>query len=346
MAKVVALVNRNPNILAVYVLGNHEFGALTISKLNEIDRWGDDVERLVYKTGTSAQSIATAVERLDGRVYFPRDETELIETLTPLILPTAELKPNDETTSSSAEYRFLQRNIDLGDRALSKYDGCSVRTIAEAFPVILDIAREPHRENFPMNDQAGERFVELVDFKVILTDPEKDSIPAFYRGDELSLEAYFKKQFIEDTGLFAKPFKTQIDTVLTHLTESISHPTHPFCTRRAVLVVPNDVRPNEELQPLGLISVRLVPRFEKSRITLGFSFTWRTVEALVGFPYSIFGSVKYAAHLTDLLRDQLDEPYRGNLKMGQVSYIAHSLHIFLDEQRQNIARRIVDNASL
>ena len=79
---------------------------------------------------------------------------------------------------------------------------------------------------------------------------------------------------------------------------------------------------------------------------LHYSFTWRTVEALVGFPYSIYGSVGYAEYLTGLIRKEVGPDAARNVETGELSYIAHSLHIFKDDYGQNIARRIVDDASL
>jgi len=102
----------------------------------------------------------------------------------------------------------------------------------------------------------------------------------------------------------------------------------------------------QDLSPLGLVSIRIIPAFTGARTVLHFSFTWRTVEAFVGFPYSIYGSVCYAQRLVQLVRARLaPEPARV-VDAGQVSYIAHSLHFFLDTYGQNIARRIIDEASL
>jgi hypothetical protein len=70
------------------------------------------------------------------------------------------------------------------------------------------------------------------------------------------------------------------------------------------------------------------------------------VEALVGFPYSLFASVRFGQHLTERLKALLPPEASRTVEMGHVSYIAHSLHIFLDAYGQNIARRIVDDASI
>jgi hypothetical protein len=111
------------------------------------------------------------------------------------------------------------------------------------------------------------------------------------------------------------------------------------------LLTYNELLSGDDVAPLGLVCVRVVPRISATKLRFDFSFVWRTVEVLVGFPYSLYGSVKFSEHLTSLLRKNL--PTDGNpIEMGEVSYTAQSLHMFTDEYGQIIARRIVNNASL
>jgi hypothetical protein len=55
--------------------------------------------------------------------------------------------------------------------------------------------------------------------------------------------------------------------------------------------------------------------------------------------------VKYSEQLTNLLKERLSPEVARQIEFGTVSYIAHSLHFFLDDYGQNIARQIVDEAS-
>ena len=113
--------------------------------------------------------------------------------------------------------------------------------------------------------------------------------------------------------------------------------------RRAILVVPNMIK-DGLTSPLGLVAIRGYPRRYRGRsVRIDFSFIWRTVEALVGFPYSIYGSVKFSEFLVDRLRQSNPEGNR-SLAVGKVSYIASSLHISNDDYGMSIARRIVDEA--
>jgi hypothetical protein len=112
------------------------------------------------------------------------------------------------------------------------------------------------------------------------------------------------------------------------------------------LVVPHEIENPDDITPLGLVSIRIVPRFAPGTVRVSYSFSWRTVEALVGFPYSLYGSVRYAQWLTGEIARGVGEKLPGRkVEVGSVSYIAHSLHFFVDENADLIARRIVDDAS-
>lgn len=121
------------------------------------------------------------------------------------------------------------------------------------------------------------------------------------------MEAYFQKAFLDNGQYFGKALAhpNQVDAVIKHVCHVIKQEERSFATRRAILIVPHELGDSLELSPLGLVSVRIIPRFISRKCLISFSFTWRTVEALVGFPYSIFGSVRYAQHLTAGIKEML-----------------------------------------
>ena len=129
-----------------------------------------------------------------------------------------------------------------------------------------------------------------MDFKVVLRTPTLDRVPAFYGAEFQSLTDYLGRAFLNSDALFGALFRAdgQLDAVLAHVSSIIAQRSS-FATRRAILVVPHVVRDNEDVSPLGLVSIRIVPRIHGAQVTLLYSFTWRTVEAFVGFPYSLFG---------------------------------------------------------
>jgi diguanylate cyclase (GGDEF)-like protein len=347
LARVIARVQSNPNIERIYVLGNTEHAKEAVTRLKRLTSWTEDADYLSYKTGSTVSDITAVVERLRDKVLFFEDETQLYEGFATDLKSEAFLSPLQNVTRPPTERRFLERRLELGEIALNQYDGCRVATIAEAFPIVVEIARTAKEQEL-IRDQAGQELYELLDFRVHLTTPLHDRVPAFYKRDEHSLRDYLNRAFLDTDSLFGSRISNanQLDSVLQHLAQAIRDPKTRFATRRAILVIPHVVEPGVELTPLGLVSIRIIPRFFKQRTVLHFSFAWRTVEALVGFPYSIYGSVGYAEHLTKLIQERIGPSSARLLEMGELSYIAHSLHIFRDNYGQRIARRIVDDASL
>ncbi len=347
IARLVARVESNANIMAVYILGEHKYAAQTIGLLRDVGNWAEKAESIASKTGMSIHSISTAASRLSGKIVFPEDIRHLCNNLMSVLLGRRLLYDVMLPVFSTEKYRTLHRELLMEGIALLREDGCRVKTIAEAYPVVLEIARKAsHKAR--IKDQAGMELKELVDFKVLLTNPNQDLVPLFYQEEKDSLEGYFTREFQTDTGLFLSKFKEggQLDAVLTHLSTHIRDLNHQFATRRGILVVPHDVEEGHDIRPLGLISIRIFPRFMDNRVLLYYSYTWRTVEALVGFPYSVYGSVRFSQYLTEEVKRRLPREQSRRIEMGEVSYIAHSLHIFMDDYGENIARRIVDDASL
>jgi hypothetical protein len=91
------------------------------------------------------------------------------------------------------------------------------------------------------------------------------------------------------------------------------------------------------------VCVHVVPRVIKGRWKLHFQWAWRTVEALVGLPFSAYGSIRQSESILRQVNTALgDRPVP--VEMGEVVYFALSLHMFLDEGDKDIARTIVLDA--
>jgi diguanylate cyclase (GGDEF)-like protein len=344
IARLVSCVESNPNISTACLLGNVLHASLIAEKLKEPGKWRQDAETLSFRTGTPRTSVIAVSNRLDGSVFQANSEFALLPHLAELYRTDHTLQPITDLTEATRG-RFLDRHLDASKFSLGIEDGVRARSIAEAFPLVLEISRKADG-GLRIVDQAGQQLYELVDFKVHLSDPSTEMVPAFYKDDVPSLDKYFTTQFLQPEGLYGRYFQAKgyEAAVVHHVASSITN-ARPFHTRRGVLVVPHDIQLGQELTPLGLISVRIIPRSLASRRIMNYSFTWRTVEALIGFPYSIYGSVKYAQHLTDQIRSALPRELGTTVECGFVSYLAHSLHFFLDRYAQNIARRIVEDAS-
>lgn len=120
---------------------------------------------------------------------------------------------------------------------------------------------------------------------------------------------------------------------------------HEYATRRAILVVENEVQIGNNYSPLGLVSIWLAPRFVGKKVVIDYSYTWRTVEALVGLPLSMYASIMYAENLTNQIINKTQNS-KCDVEMGTVSYLAHSLHMFTDTESMNIVRGIINEVSI
>lgn len=347
ISRLISLVKSNPNIEYIYILGDQNFASKTIEKLKNIKNWQNDLEQLSYKTGQTISNINHSIKKLEDKIFFYQQEEELIANIAEIYKSKFIAKYHLKYTPTNLKNKILSRKIIMKSISLRNIDGCIVKSVKEAYPIVLEIARKSEDEAV-IFDQAGQELKELIDFKVLLSDPLNDMIPSFYEKDKDSMEQYFQEQFMKPSGLFRNELNEnlQYEAVVNHLVKIIDDPEKQFATRRAIFVIPHKIIKVDDISPLGLVSIRIIARFVKRRIILTYSFTWRTVEALVGFPYSLYGSVRFGQEITNDIKSKVSIiEIQKQIEMGEVSYIAHSLHIFMDEYGQNIAKRIVDEAS-
>jgi hypothetical protein len=235
IARLIAELLKNPNISLVFVIGDKAYGVQTIKKLNEAPKW--EPYFIHKKTGMPITAIQESSKRLGKNVKIIEKEEEIITILTSLLQTYSHLLPVNAEPIIDQKQRFLELELKAGSLALTKEDGCRVRTISEAFPTVLEIARKA-KEKAIIHDQAGRELLELVDFKVHLTEPLYDRIPKFYAAEEKSLKGYFENEFLSENGLFGKVFKetNQLEEIINHTVQAIIRSPKPFATRRAILV--------------------------------------------------------------------------------------------------------------
>ncbi len=345
IARLINVLSQNPNISKVFVITKGKYGAKTIEKLQNANAGELNSHLISERIGIPIELMEKTSNRLKRNVIVVESVEDIITQLTDLLRRSHAPLPVNRI--STIEEGFIKRELRMDSIMLAKEDGCKVKTIKEAFPTVLEIARSIRGKEI-IYDQDGYKLQELVDFKIHLTEPLKDRVPKFYSKEKDSLQGYFRNQFLSKEGLFGRVFKetNQLEEVINHVVQAVTHFPKPFATRRSILVVPHIPEPGHELTPLGLVSIRFIPRIILKKIIINYSYTWRTVEALVGFPYSIYGSVCYSEFLTKEIQSRLVENLQDKIELGFVSYIAHSLHFFMDDYGQRIAKRIVDEASI
>lgn len=349
VARVVDRIERFPDIQLVAVLGKVTLGQRTVEKLREASKWSASAEELAYRTGLGESVLGRAAEKLTDHVKSFSSHSELVAGVAGVVRTGLELRPLGESPLAQvAEERFLRLRLEESEFQMPPETACSVETGAQAFPVVLERLRQLGKPA-AVPDAAGVPMIDLIDFRILVREPDRDQVPGFYRKDVDALEDYYKKAFLDETdGVFARPLKDQVGRFIAHVADAITREPKPFSTRRAILVVPHVPEPvgdgvkYTDLSPLGLVSVRAIPKFDDGKALLHFSFTWRTVEALVGLPYSLYGSLRYSEHLADRIRQEAGQAQGGPpVQLADVSYIAHSLHVTTDDYGQNIARRII-----
>lgn len=342
LAEIVAALRKFPNVKVIVVTGETANGRFTVEWLHWAEQWdqGEYMDILAAKLGQPTSTIREAGGRISGHVHVVHSEEDLLRVIIEAARDNTWLSASKSIDHQGE--RPLRRSLAMESMQLEARDGCRVATASEALPVALDIVRGS--TNAMIRDRVRRQFVELMDFKVHLTEPTKSKVPRYHRHNQDDLEKYYQREFEESSGKYYVALNegSQWDRVIGHVAQSIES---EDSTRRGVLVVPNDERSADgEVSPLGLIAVRIRPMFTRPGAAfLDFSFTWRTVEALVGLPYSLYASVRFSERLTLELSGLVEDR---RIEFSELSYIANSLHMYVDnEYAQNVARLIVNDAT-
>lgn len=226
----------------------------------------------------------------------------------------------------------------------NRLDGVRCNTASQAYPLVLDILRSSKEDQYTYDD-ASQKLQEMIGFKIVLEKPDHDHIPAFWDDQRQSMDNYANSVLLSPQGLIGKHLHRghQFARFIAHLTRYAS-PSSQASTRRAILIVPNQTLGNEP-KPLGLVSVWATPRTVASSRLINFCLTWRTVEAFVGLPYSLYGSILLAQDVIERIKRELPRKDSERLRIGSLTYLAQSLHMRMDEYHRLIAKQIVDAAS-
>lgn len=353
LSELIELLWKHPFICHVIVYGKREHGKIFCDIIEHSEEWGTEkypYSFLAKKTQRKIEWIQNGQKRLKGAVQFVSVDRgdSLVSALVDIGL-TQEWADVTQEYLTSSSHHSLTRNLNYEKIQLDIGDGCVVETLEDAFPTVLEIIRNcPSVVSYDrVTDQAGRCLKELSNFKVIIKKPSSKVIPAYYEEEQERYEEYYQNVFGDENGFFQKHLckDGQYEAVIKHIVNLISEDGLKYASRRAILVVPHTIDNSDDITPLGLVAVYIAPRMSQGGIVLDYSFSWRTVEAVVGFPYSLYGSIKYAEKILATVQNRCVSTQRGRIKMGTVSYMAYSLHMFMDDSYTQIVRGIVNNAS-
>ena len=218
--------------------------------------------------------------------------------------------------------------------------------LSDVFPKIMRALR--HGDTPRYVEPNGDELAEVTGVRVQLDTPTVDDLPVYWAPDRGEFDPYYKRAFAKGSlfgGRFFEwgaesPGGKGVDQVERAIAETAMAVTRKHVSRRIMLVTaqPPGTAPSD---PLGLTSVHIFPRFRSATSSwfLDFLWVWRSVEAIVGFPFSAYGSVRFSREFLDSVNCALqgnDQPAR----LGTVTYLAMSLHLYCAPTDLAIARHI------
>jgi len=341
LAQIVAALNASNKDTKVIIWGEEVESTELYSRLIDESTWAKD--EIASLTGISTARVTDLVKNLSSSVIRVSGAQQLLDFLFKLYSvytgPSIELTDLPRGEDPSLQRPMVQAN------PLTQEEGIVCTTARVAYPLIIDTLRKTQKVRLAVDD-SGQEQRELIAFKLKLTDPGLDPIPDYLMAQKANLSAYAEKVLLSADGVIRAELERdrQVEAYCSHLSRYINRLHDPRSTRRACLVVRHQPDEHGSPKPLGLISVWSTPRFQAGIIYLDYVFVWRTVEAFIGLPYSLYGSLRLAEQLVERVASCADvDP--NHVRLGELNYIALSLHLGSDQFHTRVAKQIVDKAS-
>lgn len=346
LSRVIRAVLANPNITSVLAIGDEAYAGQTLSRLRAGD--GLDLDELQRRLSMSSADLSAFRARRVSVAVVPSDRSEALREIGAAIRG---LQPLDFGSRPVVDQlRRSKRRLPIAAASrhnrLDVLDGLRTRTLADAYPEALQLVRGA---NDPDDHQEPRRglFREMTGFKIVLTDPLAERVPDYWKEENGTFERYYADSFVDPAGPFGKRLNGMWQGGTRTLLEFATSQTADAAvkgvpTRRINL----PIVPDELEHPLGLSSVQVMPRAHDGVDTLDMIFVWRTVDALVGFPFSAYGSIRWSEDFLASVNQKVKAtPGSRALRLGSVTYIALSFHMYLHDGDVEIARTIVQDAS-
>ncbi len=342
LAQVCSVASSGPDLVYVFAWGKTSSTSETVLRLRSTADWPDD--EIAYLADVASKKVRDLQPQLRSNTQLVVDAASVVNALyaiAPVVHPVSKPKSPVEHPDSHAPQRAM-----LQIQHLQATDGLRCRTAAQAYPIIIDTLRKAQTR--ASSDDAHQSLRELVAFKLTLESPYLFTVPTYLRTQEADMVRYAESVLLSESGRIRKELdsKKQVRAFKKELLACFPAGEVPRSTRRACLVVPHVPTPDGNPSPEGLISVWASPRMNDSaERTVDWVFVWRTVEAFIGLPYSLYGSIKLAQSLLLQLNEGHPKKTTTPFRLGELTYIALSLHMRSDGVHRRIAKRIVDESS-
>ena len=252
ISRLLEILATNPNIQRVYCWGDERYGKKTADIVRRMGNGELDEQAISAMVGRPESEVAKLCNRIESKVIFVSKVDEIVHDYLRATNELIEILPFEDRASLSSPR--LIRALSEEVYSLSIEEGFTAKSVAEAFPLALEILRDPNRVEI-VNDRYGKKFHELVDFKIVIKRPSSSGGLEYANMSDEELDAYYQRAFgPQGKSLFGDKYGDQIEPFMTELERSITgDPT--FNSRRAILVVPNIVE-DGRVNPLGLVSIR------------------------------------------------------------------------------------------
>jgi|GEM_PF-2531391 len=342
LAQVCSVASLGPDPVHVFAWGKTSCDSETVLRLRSPADWPDD--EIAYLADVASKKVRDLQPQLRSNTQLVVDAASVVNALyaiAPVVHPASNPKLPAEFTDTDSPQRAM-----LQVQPLQATDGLRCRTAAQAYPIIIDTLRKSQTR--PSSDDAHQPLRELVAFKLTLETPSLFTVPTYLRNQEGDMDRYADSVLLSESGRIRKGLdsKKQVRAFKKELLACFASGEVPRSTRRACLVVPHVPKSDGNPSPEGLVSVWASPRMNDSaERTVDWVFVWRTVEAFIGLPYSLYGSIKLAQSLLSQLNEDLPTGTSTPFRLGELTYIALSLHMRSDGVHRRIAKRIVDESS-
>jgi diguanylate cyclase (GGDEF)-like protein len=342
LAQVCSVASSGPDLVYVFAWGLTSRTSETVLRLRSPADWSDD--EIAYLANIPSKKVQALQPQLRSNTQLVVDAASLVNALyeiAPVVHPASKPNSSAPLTDTDPPQRAM-----LQLQPLQATDGLRCRTAAQAYPIIIDTLRKSQTR--PSSDDAHQPLRELVAFKLTLETPSLFSAPTYLRKQESDMARYAEDVLLSESGRIRKGLdsRKQMRAFKKELLACFPAGEVPRSTRRACLIVPHVPKSDGNPSPEGLISVWASPRMNDStERTVDWVFVWRTVEAFIGLPYSLYGSIKLAQSLLSQLNEGFPKNASTQFRLGELTYIALSLHMRSDGVHRRIAKRIVDESS-
>lgn len=343
IAQIVATCGSQADLDRVLVWGDAPENSETYLRLTGSKSW--PVDEVAALANLSSTQVATLSEKLKLITVMSTSAEVLLDEIYGSAVRVPGMVPRSNANGSRSE-PTLERGMVFA-QTLEQSEGIICDTAAFAYPLVIDTLRKSPMVRLSRDDSDHE-LKELIAFKLKLKHPVKDSIPQYLQSQTADLSSYAQRVLLQPGGLLRNDLDSsgQIATFIDHLSSYLTPQANGRTTRRACLVVPH-IPVEGQPRTLGLISVWATPRISvlSGKHVVDFVYVWRTVEAFIGLPYSLYGSIEFSSLLMSQVSAKLGLNNQNQIQIGELTYIALSIHIGSDEYHMRVAKRIVDQAS-